>query len=69
MLLKYLLFTGGGAVLGYLYHILIGCQSGHCPITANPFISTLYGAVLGFLIAGMVRKPKHDDADQERTSS
>jgi len=38
-----------GAGLGYGYHRLVGCHSGACPITGNPYISTLYGAFLGFM--------------------
>ncbi len=41
-----------GAVLGYGYHRIVGCRTGACPITANPYISTIYGAVMGFLFAG-----------------
>ena len=40
-----------GAGVGYAYHRLVGCSSGACPITANPYISTLYGAVIGGLFA------------------
>ncbi|MFC1489990.1 DUF6132 family protein [Candidatus Latescibacterota bacterium] len=40
-----------GAVLGYGYYRLIGCSSGTCPITSNPWISTLYGAIMGFMVA------------------
>lgn len=40
-----------GAVAGYAWHRLVGCSSGACPITANPRISTIYGAVMGLLIA------------------
>ncbi|MDZ7290500.1 MAG: DUF6132 family protein [candidate division KSB1 bacterium] len=39
-----------GATAGYAYYYFIGCASGTCPITSNPWISTAYGAVLGFLI-------------------
>lgn len=39
---------GGGA--GFLYHKVVGCRTGACPITANPWISTLYGAFVGLLI-------------------
>jgi hypothetical protein len=42
-----------GAILGYGYYRLIGCASGTCPITSNPWISTLYGALMGFMIANM----------------
>lgn len=40
-----------GAGLGYLYHKVIGCPNGSCPITANAWSSILYGGVLGFLLS------------------
>jgi len=40
-----------GAVLGFAYYRFIGCSSGACPITSNPWASALYGALLGFMIA------------------
>jgi hypothetical protein len=52
MILHTLAYVGGGAVLGFGYHKLVGCSTGACPITANPYISTLYGAVMGFLVGG-----------------
>ena len=42
-----------GAALGYGYYRLVGCSTGACPITSNPWISTTYGAVLGALFTGM----------------
>ncbi len=39
-----------GALFGYGYHRVVGCSSGSCPITANPWTSTAYGAILGLLI-------------------
>ncbi|WP_051295852.1 DUF6132 family protein [Eisenibacter elegans] len=44
---KLLLASGIGALFGWLYWYYIGCTSGSCPITANPWISTAYGALLG----------------------
>lgn len=41
-----------GAGAGYLYYRFVGCASGQCPITSNPWSSTVYGVVLGILIAG-----------------
>jgi len=38
-----------GAILGFMYYKFIGCQSGVCPITSNPWISTGYGALIGFV--------------------
>jgi hypothetical protein len=52
MLLHMALYVVGGAVLGFGYHKLVGCRSGACPITANPYISTLYGALVGFFAGG-----------------
>ena len=40
-----------GAIGGYAYYHYIGCASGTCPITSNPWISTAYGAVVGALAA------------------
>ena len=40
-----------GAVIGFGYYKFIGCSSGTCPITSNPWISTLYGALMGFMVA------------------
>jgi hypothetical protein len=41
---------GIGAVGGFLYYRFVGCKSGLCPITRNPWISTLYGALIGALL-------------------
>lgn len=41
-----------GGVGGYLWHRLVGCRTGSCPLTANPWISTAYGAFVGLMIAG-----------------
>lgn len=49
--MKLLLFVLVGAVAGYLYYRLVGCRSGACPITSSPIISTLYGAMMGFLLS------------------
>lgn len=37
-----------GAVAGFTYYATIGCSSGGCPITSNPWISTGWGALIGF---------------------
>ncbi|MCU0453585.1 MAG: hypothetical protein MUE68_07980 [Bacteroidetes bacterium] len=38
-----------GAGLGYWYYAAIGCERG-CAITSDPWISTAYGALIGFLV-------------------
>ncbi len=40
-----------GAVGGFLYQRFIGCRSGACAITSNPYISTVYGALMGYLVS------------------
>ena len=40
-----------GATGGFGYHRVVGCRTGTCPITANPYISTLYGALVGYMMA------------------
>lgn len=37
-----------GGIGGYLYYHFVGCSSGSCAITGNPFMSTISGAFLGF---------------------
>lgn len=53
---------GGGA--GFAYYWYVGCATGTCPITSNPYISIIYGAVLGVLLIGLFRK-KEQPADEE----
>ena len=40
-----------GGAGGYLFYRFVGCKTGACPITRSPWLSTIYGAVLGFLVA------------------
>ena len=54
----------GGALLGYLYYYYIGCNSGHCPISSDPLISTVYGGVIGLLIAFPVKSKKNEDKNK-----
>lgn len=36
-----------GAAAGFTYYAVVGCSSGGCPITSNPWISTGWGALIG----------------------
>lgn len=38
-----------GAIGGYLYYNFIGCN-GSCPISGNPYVSTVYGAGIGAIL-------------------
>lgn len=44
-----------GAAGGFAYYYFIGCTSGGCPITSNPWVSTAYGGIIGFVAAGGLR--------------
>jgi hypothetical protein len=39
-----------GGVAGFLYYHFIGCNSGSCAITGNPYMSVLWGGMLGLFI-------------------
>ena len=45
-----------GAIAGFLYWKLVGCSNGTCMITSKPINSSLYGALMGFLVAGIFTK-------------
>lgn len=50
-----------GFIGGYLYYHFVGCNSGTCPITSNPWISTLYGGLMGYLVFDLFKKKKTED--------
>jgi hypothetical protein len=45
-----ILFSLLGALGGYAYYYYVGCASGTCPISSNPYVSTLYGAGMGLIL-------------------
>lgn len=59
-IIKRILPVIAGAILGYAYYYFIGCTTGTCPITSNPWISTFYGAFAGLIIS-IPGKKKNDN--------
>lgn len=51
---KYFTFLATFVILGvaggYAYYALIGCNTGSCAITSNPYISMAWGGMLGYLL-------------------
>ena len=42
-------FTVGG-IVGFLYYHFVGCSSGSCAISGNPYISTVMGGLMGLFL-------------------
>ncbi|NQV29524.1 MAG: hypothetical protein HQ508_01435 [Candidatus Marinimicrobia bacterium] len=59
-----------GAVLGFGYYSYIGCASGTCAITSNPYISTVYGAMMGLVFAWPAKEKEanSENGKNEQTS-
>ncbi|MDA3880288.1 MAG: DUF6132 family protein [Prolixibacteraceae bacterium] len=55
---RHLIGIALGAIAGFLYWHFIGCNSGSCPITSQWHNSTLYGAIVGLLLASPSKKKK-----------
>ena len=53
-----------GAIAGYAYYFYVGCASGSCPISSNPYLNTGYGALIGFLLSGII-VPKQQSNKQK----
>ena len=39
-----------GGIAGFLYYHFVGCSSGSCAITSNPYMSVIWGSMLGLLV-------------------
>jgi cell division protein FtsW (lipid II flippase) len=50
-------FVALGAAGGFAFYYFIGCNSGTCPITSNPWISTGYGALMGLVLSSGFGSP------------
>jgi len=50
IILKRLLPTAIGALLGFAYYYYIGCDNG-CLIQSNPYLSSFYGALIAFTLS------------------
>lgn len=50
-----------GAIAGYCYWYFVGCESGSCAITSVWYRTTIYGAVMGWLVSDVLfKQPKKE---------
>ena len=54
-----------GAVAGYCYWYFVGCASGTCAITSVWYRTTIYGAVMGWLLSDIIFKKDDKKANDE----
>jgi len=47
---KPVLFTVLGGLGGFLYYYFVGCTSGSCAITGNPYASIAFGGLMGYFL-------------------
>jgi hypothetical protein len=55
MVLKLIIGALVGGGLGFAYYRFVGCTTGACPLASNPWISSIFGVILGLLIARSFR--------------
>ena len=65
IILGLLLGGGIGLAIGYFGR----CSTGTCPLTTNPYITTVLGALIGAtLVAGTPRRPAYADGTQSKSA-
>ena len=55
MILRLIIGAVVGGALGFAYYKFVGCSTGTCPLTSHPVTSTVYGMVVGALLAGSLK--------------
>lgn len=45
-----------GATGGFIYYKTVGCSTGSCPITSNPWLSTVWGSLMGYFLGRMFKQ-------------
>jgi hypothetical protein len=63
---RYIIGIALGAIAGFLYWRFVGCTSGSCPLTSQWHTTTLYGAVMGYLLSSPSKGKK---VKEENTNS
>ncbi len=48
------MLTFVGAIVGYGYWYFVGCASGTCAITSVWYRTSIYGAIMGWLLGDLI---------------
>jgi hypothetical protein len=56
-----------GALGGYAYYYYIGCVSGTCSITSNPWMSVLWGMAVGYLVFDLFYKGNKREQPEDKS--
>ena len=65
-LLKRISIVASSALVGFGYYYFVGCSTGSCPITSNPWRSTAYGAMMGALLTLEKRMNKSEKETSQK---
>lgn len=53
-IMRYIIGALIGGIVGFAYYKFVGCSTGTCPITSNPWSSTLYGMLMGAMVGSSI---------------
>lgn len=42
-----------GAIGGFILYKFVGCSSGNCSIMSSPWLSIIFGTILGYILGSM----------------
>ncbi len=57
-----------GGLAGFGYYYFVGCYNGACLIQSNPYLSSAYGAAMGWALTTVVRPPAKKDENESLPS-
>jgi len=66
---KYIVGLAIGSGLGFLLGYFGKCSTGTCPLTSNYYVSTLYGGIVGLLVAGALAAESSPGSTKERSEN
>jgi outer membrane lipoprotein SlyB len=52
-----------GGALGFAYYWFIGCATGMCPLSSNPWISAIVGGIFGALLTSTPNRTNRPHQD------